>query len=127
MHGPFYILKKSFVYLANYECHYSASLIRLLVAGNIQIKHVQVTHCAFCAAFCATARTLVISYCVYKRKRDVIQSMLPAADCKASTRYFIADLSLVNPLHTTLQKYHIVFPIACLLMCSLHEATHVKA
>jgi len=46
MHGRFYI-KKSFVYLANYECHYSASIIRLLVAGNMRLKHVQVTQRTF--------------------------------------------------------------------------------
>jgi len=46
---------------------------------------------------------------------------------KSVTRCFIGDLSPVNSLHTTLQKRHNVFPITCLLMCSLHEATHVKA
>lgn len=39
--------ERSLVYLANYESHYSASITRLLVVGNMRFKHVHVKNCAF--------------------------------------------------------------------------------
>jgi hypothetical protein len=93
----------------------------------MRFKHVQVEHYAFVPVLALRQiHTLSVKGSLKKAIRNSKHVACSRLQIMKSVA-LRADLSPVNSLHTTLLKSHNVFPITGLLMCSLHEATHVTA